>query len=415
MAAMTIALSVAVDAIATVYEATPDNYRTLLGRLQPGDRLALQPGVYRHGLPLHDLHGSAERPIVIEGPARGNPAVLLARPRANTVSLARTSHLVVRNLLLDGLDLPVDAVKAEFRGGVVHHIVLERLTMVRYGVEQGVIGISTKCPTAHWVIRNNLIIGAGTGMYLGNSDGTAPFVAGLIEGNRVIDTRGYNVQIKHQKDRPLDAALPVTRQRTIIRNNFFAKRHGATEGPLARPNLLLGHFPLEGPGADDEYDVHDNVFYANATEALFQAEGNVRARRNLFLNPFGDAVAIIPHNDVPRAIELSDNFVVAQGIGMRIVSGQPPTAQIAVENFVFAGQPLTGGVQRDNRTGGVNDAEAAFAAWADRTAGAPKGPAARDPDLRRRLASICMRDAAPAGAWELPADHFACRWAMRAK
>jgi hypothetical protein len=287
---------------------------------------------------------------------------------------------------------------------------------VRHGVDQGVIGISTKCPTAHWVIRNNLIIGAGTGMYLGNSDGREPFVAGIIEGNRIIDTLGYSVQIKHQKARPLDPALPATPQRTIIRGNFFAKRHNATEGPLARPNLLLGHLPPEGPGADDEYEVVDNVLYANATEALFQAEGNVRARRNLFLNPFGDGVAIVPHNDVPRAIELTDNFVAARGVGIRIHGGQPPDAQTAVGNFAFAAQPLVGGVQRDNRTGSLDDAEGAFAAWADR---ADEGPAAsslrRDTKLRRRLGSICMRDDAPERTWGLPADHFACGWANRSR
>jgi hypothetical protein len=321
---------------------------------------------------------------------------------------------VVRNLVLDGDDLPVDAVKAERNGGVVHHIVLERLTILRYGVDQGVVGISTKCPTAYWVIRGNLIIGAGTGMYLGNSDGTAPFVAGVIEGNQVIDTLGYNVQIKHQKSRPLDEALPTSPQRTIIRDNFFTKQHNASEGALARPNLLLGHLPPDGPGVDDEYEVVDNVFYANPTEALFQAEGNVRARRNLLLNPFGDGVAIIPHKGVPRRIDLSDNFVAAKGIGIRILGGHPPLAQTAADNFVFASQPLVGGVKRENRNGSLGTADGEFHAWASRAAvGSPTVSSPGQPSLRHRLAAYCARDAVSGSARGLPADHFACLWAAR--
>ena len=77
------------------------------------------------------------------------------------------------------------------------------------GGNQQVVGISTNgAPTWNWTIRGNTIIGAGTGMYLGNSDGANPFVAGVIERNVVRDTIGYNLQIKHQAPWPGISGCP---------------------------------------------------------------------------------------------------------------------------------------------------------------------------------------------------------------
>ncbi len=61
-----------------------------------------------------------------------------------------------------------------------------------------------------------------------------------------------------------------------------------TESP--RPNVLVGHFPLEGPGVDDDYAIYGNFFYQNRDEALFQGEGNVALYGNLFVNEYGDAI-----------------------------------------------------------------------------------------------------------------------------
>lgn len=65
--------------------------------------------------------------------------------------------------MLDGRDLPVDAVKAEGHADWAHHITLENLLIrVRgHGNNQQTVGISTKCPAWGWVIRDNEIIGAG--------------------------------------------------------------------------------------------------------------------------------------------------------------------------------------------------------------------------------------------------------------
>ncbi len=372
---------------ATDYAAGPESYVSVLATLQPGDTLTLSPGYYRHGLRLHGLHGNSNAPIVIQGPSSGDAAVFVGKPGANTVSLAEASHLTIRDLYLDGAHLPVDAVKAEGSKRPVHHITLERLTIVNYDNEQGVIGISTKCPAWGWIIRGNDIVGAGTGLYLGNSDGTAPFFGGLIEDNVVVDTIGYDIEIKHQIERPELPDMPTAPSVTILRNNVFAKSRNASEGTLARPNLLVGHFPVHGTGHSDRYEIVGNILFDNRTEVLFQGEGNVTLARNLLFNPNGDAVVLQPHHDRPRSVAVEENFVAASGRGIAVRGGDPELDQTVARNEVYASEPLQGGKQHDNKIGVFAQAKAAVGGWLVQSR-------KRDADgamARSRLASLAAR------------------------
>ncbi|HHM06040.1 MAG TPA: hypothetical protein ENJ19_09920 [Gammaproteobacteria bacterium] len=342
-------------AAARVLTAHPHNYRPLLRTLQPGDTLLLAPGVYRRGLPLHHLQGEPGRPIVISGQVGAPRPLFPARAGHNTVSLIDSAHLTVRRLHLDGRNLPADGVKCEGPARWAHHIVLEDLLIERHGYSQQTVGISTKCPAWDWTIRGNVITGAGTGMYLGNSDGSDPFVRGLIENNLVVDSVGYDLQIKHQKARPPLAGLAGPPAVTVIRDNVFVKRTGLDVAGMARPNVLVGHWPLAGAGAEDRYLIYRNVFYDNphGREALFQGEGNIALYNNLFVNPRGDGIHIQPHNDVPREIDIFFNTVVAAGTGIAVRRGQRrgDYTQYLTGNAVFARVPVVGGVQGDNRVG----------------------------------------------------------------
>lgn len=333
--------------------AGPDDYRASLRSLQPGDTLRLRAGIYTDGLPVGYLNGTQVAPIVITGPDTGAPAILLARPDHNTVSIVNSSYVTIRHLTLDGQGLPVDGVKAEGYSDWAHHIVLENLIIKGHGHDQQTVGISTKCPAWDWTLRRNVILGAGTGIYLGDSDGTDPFFAGLIEHNLVIDTLGYNLQIKHQNGRILQER-PVT----IIRHNVFSKAQNAAAPPEARPNVLVGHWPGNGPGASDHYEIYGNFFYQNPTEALFQGEGILALYNNLFVNTYGDAIHIQPHNDIPKNIDIFFNTVLARdnGIVIRTAKDAPPFQQTVGGNAVFAGIPLTGGNQLHNTVGQLSDA-----------------------------------------------------------
>ena len=327
-------------ATATDYRANAQDYRDYLRRLQPGDRVLLAPGDYLQGLPLHNLAGHAGHPIVIEAAEPDAPPRFLARPGANTVSLVDVRHLVLRNLELDGRNQPVDAVKAEGHSRYADFITLDHLFIHDHAASQQNVGISTKCPAFGWVIRGNRIERAGTGMYLGDSDGSDPFVGGVIEANRVSHTLGYNLQIKHQTSRPADH---TDRHDTVIRYNVFSKQD-ALPGPQARPNVLLGHFPLTGAGSEDRYLVYGNLFLHNPSEALLQAEGRVALYDNVFINGNGDAIHIQPHNDVPRDMAVFSNTVLASGTGIQVRHAAGTAyRQRVIANVVAATPPLQGG------------------------------------------------------------------------
>jgi hypothetical protein len=143
--------------------------------------------------------------------------------------------------------------------------------------------------------------------------------------------------------------MPVGRSMTIIRRNVFAKPDGvSSEAP--RPNVLVGHFPPEGAGAEDDYAIYGNFFYQNRQEALFQGEGNVALYGNLFVNEYGDAIRIQPHNDIPRRIVIAFNTVVAKDAGISLIQkeGAPRHPQTVSANAVFAGVPIRGGRQIGN-------------------------------------------------------------------
>lgn len=349
------ALLSAVTASAAELNAGPGDYRFLLWQLRPGDTLRLRSGVYRDGLRIAYLSGTREAPIIITGPETGEPAIFLARKKKNTVSIVNSSYVTIRHLKLDGQGLPVDGVKAEGRADWAHHIVLEDLVIQGHGNNQQTVGISTKCPAWGWIIRRTVIVGAGTGIYLGDSDGTDPFFAGLIEHNLVVDSLGYNLQIKHQKGRILQER-PVT----TIRHNVFSKARNAAPPPKARPNVLVGHWPADGPGAGDHYEIYGNLFYQNPHEALFQGEGNLALYSNLFVNEYGDAIHIQPHNDIPKTVDVFFNTVLAgkKGIVIRAPEDANSFQQIVRGNAVFGKVPLTGGIQAHNTVGQMSDAAA---------------------------------------------------------
>lgn len=341
----------------TVYYGDPANYLSLLNILAAGDTLLLAPGTYSDGLPIYNMNGTAENPIVIAGPPDGPQALFVADPCicTNTIGIQDASYIEIHNLELDGRGLPnVDAVKAEGsqENNWAHHITLQNLTIHDHDANQQTVGISTKIPAWDWVIRGNIIDSVGTGIYLGNSDGGAPFMRGLIEGNLIVDTIGYNMQIKHQNARPILPGMPVGDSMTIIRHNVFSKAANAASGADARPNLLVGHWPLSGVGVDDVYLIYGNFFYQNPTvEPLFQGEGNVALYQNLFVSDDGDGVAIQPHNDVPRMIRIFNNTALTAGTGIRVTGGDTRYQQHVIGNAVFAANPLQGGTQLQNVSG----------------------------------------------------------------
>ena len=338
--------------------AGPSDYRDVLDTLAPGDTLRLAGGDYARGLPVR-VSGTPGSCIVIEAADDDDRPRFEGSDSFNIVALHGASWVKVRNFDIDGMGLAGFGVAAQ-GSEPTHHVVVEGMDMVGLGGDQQIVGVSTKSPAWDWVIRRNRIVGAGTGMYLGNSDGGLPFIRGVVELNTILDTIGYCAQIKHQSPRAGWAGMPEDGAQTLVRYNVFSKQTGSSSGSSARPNLLLGHFPTSGVGANDRYLVYGNFFYDNATEMLMQAEGNVAIYANVLVNPNGGAIAIIPHNDVPRVIDVFMNTIVAEGRGLDISGGDPSFSQRARYNAIYGPSPLLAEDELGNIIGTSADAAAAL-------------------------------------------------------
>ena len=346
-------LALPLGAEAAVHRGNPSNYRTLLSRLQPGDVLELEAGRYTQGLPITNLHGRAGAPVVITGPASGSPAILLGRSGSHTISIRDSSYVTLRNLTLDQQGHAVSGVRAEGTARFAHNITLEGLTMSNFARNQQITGISTFCTTWDWTIRNNVIRDPGLGLYLGSSDGTAPFVRGTIEHNLIVNPIGYGMQIKNQVPRASVQGMPTTPSVTVIRHNVFEKSANASTGGDSRPNLLIGAFPPSGPGRDDRYEIYGNFFFQNSsrTQPLFYGEGHISFHDNVLVNTFGPGITIAPYGGAPRNIAIWDNTIYTNGAGIRLSGLASGFEQIVAGNAIFASTAISGGgTHRDNFT-----------------------------------------------------------------
>ena len=328
-------------ASATTYTGTPATYATLLQGLQAGDTLNLTAGTYPH-LDVTGLTGTASAWITISGPGSGAPAVIQGSACCNTVEIVNSSFVAIKNLQIDSLGIAgLFGVSAKGgTGNLVHDILLEGNTFVGQNGSQQTDAISTKTPTWGWIIRGNTITGAGTGLYLGNSDGTDPFIGGLIENNLIQNPIGYDAEIKFQTPRPTVPGMPTGQSVTIIRNNVFIKNDQASPDGN-RPNLLVGGFPSTGAGSTDWYEVYGNLFIHNPREALFQASGRVTIHDNVFVD--GQYTALrLQSQDLPlQTAYVYNNTVYSSQIGISF--GNAASVDDAVTgNLVFAATPIAG-------------------------------------------------------------------------
>ncbi len=341
----------------TLYNANQNNYSGIVGNLVAGDTLLLQGGNYTNGLYVGGLTGTALAPIVIMGTENGTPTTFLGNGCCNTISLVQSAYVVLKNLTINGQNIPnIDGVKAEgSTGNWTHHITLENLRIIGHGANQQTVGISTKCTSWDWAIRGCSIEAAGTGMYLGNSNGNDPFVNGLIEHNLIFNTIGYNMQIKHQNNNLRVFPGMTLNGKTVIRYNVFSKAQNASTGGDARPNLLLGNFPATGNGSNDVYEIYGNFLYQNPVERLLQGTGNIALYNNIFVNHIGgDGAGFQTHNGFqPRDIFVFQNtFLINGGTGINFSGVNTGFTQMAVGNAVFAANPINNSpVQSNNVTG----------------------------------------------------------------
>ncbi len=341
--------------------ADPSDYKAKFDSLQPGDVLVLGAGDYTEGLRIEDVAGQSGAPITIRGPSTGSPARFVGRSCCNTIDLRNAAYVTIENIVFDGNGEAVDAIKAG--GGAsdwTHHITIEGCRFENHDAgqtSQQVVAISTKIVSWDWLVRGNVIDGAGTGAYFGNSDGSGAFIGGVIEGNLFADTLGYNMQVKHQNARESVPGVPTEKRVTVIRHNVFIKKDNPSPSG-GRPNLLVSGFPDSGPGSDDHVEIYGNFFYHNDEDSLFQASGRVHLHDNIFVDSSGSAVRFVNHQGktVIDALVYS-NTIYDTGRGVNFADA-PSGTSVVMGNAIFSDQPLSGvSGESDNITDSVGAAQ----------------------------------------------------------
>jgi len=342
----------------------PESYLNIVARLEPGDTLILLAGTYPKRLNLNDIQGTADNWITISGPRSSPPAVITTDSNCcNIVQLGNTRFVALKNLTIDAnsedLNTSIDAINA--KGKVTHDILIENCIIKGVSHSQLTTGISTKSTAWNWIIRGNTILDAGTGIYLGNSTGEAPFVGGLIEGNVFVDSIGYNMQIKQQNPYTAPVGFPTGPQKTIIRHNVYLKRVPQTSLPESkkaggRPNLLVGGFPDTGVGAQDLYEIYGNLFYENRDkEALLQATGRVSIHDNIFVGGSRSALFLTDHNTTLRLAHVYNNTIYGAPRGIYFTDKARDESVVA-GNLIFSQRPISGPI--DDKFGNITDSVA---------------------------------------------------------
>jgi hypothetical protein len=115
-----------------IHVADSAGLRRVAGHLGPGTTLSLAPGEYAGGLYLHDLAGTPEAPVVIQGTEPNNPPVF--RGGRQALHLSDCRYVTLRNITVAGF--PSNGINIDDGGSFetpAHHIILEDVTILQTG------------------------------------------------------------------------------------------------------------------------------------------------------------------------------------------------------------------------------------------------------------------------------------------
>lgn len=169
--------------------------KAALREARPGTVIEIAPGVYRGGLYLREVHGTAQTPIVIRGADPENPPVFEGKGeglKLSSCSYIHLSHLVFQGYLKNGINIADDGRRGERSPS--HHLVLEHLSIRDIG-STGNHDALKMSGVNHFVVRDCHFEGWG-----GSAIDLVGSRYGLIERCRIIGGAGYRtangIQIK---------------------------------------------------------------------------------------------------------------------------------------------------------------------------------------------------------------------------
>ncbi len=269
-----------------------DNYKTVLGRLQPGDELVFLPGVHERAAML-DLSGTAERPITLRGhlDAQGRRPVVQYTGKGNNLWRLTGRHVVIRDLELRAPHAyPLRVDRAE-------HVRIENCIFRDTGA--GCVSANTADVHALHIFRCYFTESHQAPVYIGRHDGGLKvtdfrFEGNVIDGRQIATGSGYGIQLK----------LNVTG--SVIRGNWIEQArgpgimvYGATDDDPELANLVEG-----------------NVVVGSRTNAaILVGAGPATVRGNLVLgNPHG-GIRVYDYNswDMLRNIDVMENTAAGNG------------------------------------------------------------------------------------------------------
>jgi hypothetical protein len=107
-------------------------FRRAVQGLTPGTVLLLEPGAYDGGVSLHEVAGTEQVPVIIEGADPNNPPIF--RKGGTALHLSDCRYVTLRNIRVEGF--PGNGINVDDGGSFEtpsHHIVLENVTILETG------------------------------------------------------------------------------------------------------------------------------------------------------------------------------------------------------------------------------------------------------------------------------------------
>ena len=146
---------------------------------------------------------------------------------------------------------------------------IQYCTITGYGIDQQIVGISTKysLPGIGLSRKNKIIARHGPLSWL-----EFRWIYALCQRNHWVQLYRQYCRLQYTNQTPnqwIKDVLPETIDaHTTIRYNVFTKDSSSSSGGNARPNLLTGGFPTTGWGSKDYYEIYIISFYNNPVEAF---------------------------------------------------------------------------------------------------------------------------------------------------
>ncbi|WP_305047085.1 right-handed parallel beta-helix repeat-containing protein [Geoalkalibacter sp.] len=260
--------------------------KAALREARPGTVIEIAPGVYRGGLYLQEMHGTAEAPIVIRGADPENPPVFEGTGeglKLSSCSYIHLSRLVFQGYLKNGINIDDDGRKGERSPS--HHLVLEHLIVRDIG-PTGNHDALKMSGVNHFVVRDCHFEGWG-----GSAIDLVGCRHGLIEGCRIIGREGYRtangIQIK-------GGSRFILVQNSLLRDAGRRAVHigGQTGVAFFRPEV-------EGFEARD-VGIAGNTFVGGDAHIAWITAQESHVHHNLFYLPAKSVGRIAQETEDPR-------------------------------------------------------------------------------------------------------------------